>query len=231
MIGRLMSVAGTLIVCFCLGTLIAESVVFAYVWSKWQMNWDKVRQIVAVAQGYDLVAMREEAELEKETVSVEQPSLEQVVEARAAKDRDLELREQALAQAVEQFRFKQRKQAEELTRFDSIKKAFETKLTKAEADEKSSGFQENIVILQNMKPKQAKEQLLQMVDNKEMDAVVRLMAAMSPSKRKKISAEFRTPEENKTLGEILRRIREGFPLAMLTDETQQQLHEANSTNP
>jgi hypothetical protein len=229
MIGRLVRAVGTLLVVLALGTLIAEAVIVGYVWSKWQINDEKLRQMIAIAQGYDLVEMRDQAEREREGVSTEQPSLEQVVEARARKDRDLELREQALAQGVDQLRFDQRKHAEELAQFKQTRAAFDSQLAKLKDGEQQSGIEQNIVMIENMKPKQAKEQLLQMYDAKEIDAVVRLMAGMTASKRKKISAEFRTPEENEKLGEILRRIREGYPLAMVADETEKQLQKPLAT--
>lgn len=229
MIRRLASAAGTLLVALGFGTLIAEAVMFAYVWSKWQINGEKLQQMVAIAQGYDLVEMRDQAERERESVSTEEPSPEQVVEARAKKDRNLELREQALVQGIEQLRFDQRKHAEELASFKQTRTAFDAQLTKLKGGEQQSGIDQNIAMIENMKPKQAKEQLLQMYDKKEVDAVVRLMAGMAAAKRKKISAEFRTPEENEKLGEILRRIREGYPLAMVADETEKQLQKPLTT--
>jgi hypothetical protein len=229
MMRRLIGAVGTLLVALALGTLIAEAVMFAYVWSKWQINGEKVQQMIAIAQGYDLVEMRDQAEREREGVSTEQPSLEQVVEARAKKDRNLELREQALAQGIEQLRVDQLKHAEELASFKQTRAAFDAQLTKLKDGEQQSGIDQNIAMIENMKPKQAKEQLLQMYDKKEVDAVVRLMAGMAAAKRKKISAEFRTPEENEKLGEILRRIREGYPLAMVADETEKQLQKPLTT--
>jgi hypothetical protein len=229
MIGRLIRAAAMTFVAFCVGTLIAEAILFTYVWSKWEMNGEKARQMLAVAQGYDLVAMRDHAALEQETTSVEQPSLAQIIEARAMKSRNLELREQALGQAMARLRLDQKKQAENVARFDETQKTFETRLASMTQTEKLSGFEQNIAILQNMNAKQAKEQLLRMYDSKEIDAVVRLMAGMAPSKRKKISNEFHTPEENEKLAEILRRIREGYPLAAMAGEAQQELQQPNKT--
>lgn len=229
MIGRLIRAAAMIFVSFCVGTLIAEVAVFAYVWSKWDMNGEKARQMLAIAQGYDLAAMRGHAVAQREAPSVEQPSFAQIVEARAMKSRNLELREQAVDQAMTRLRLDQKKQAESVARLDETQKAFETRLASMTTTEKASGFDQNIAILQNMNAKQAKDQLLRMYDNKEIDAVVRLMAGMAPSKRKKISNEFRTPDENEKLAEILRRIREGYPLAAMAGEAQQDLQQPNKT--
>ena len=49
--------------------------------------------------------------------------------------------------------------------------------------------------LETIKPKQAKELLVLMLEQKEMDDVVVLMAGMPDGKRAKIIAEFKTPAE------------------------------------
>ena len=53
------------------------------------------------------------------------------------------------------------------------------------------------LIWENIKPKQAKEQILQMIDSNEQDAVVAILTKMSISKQAKIIGEFKTPEESK----------------------------------
>ena len=80
-----------------------------------------------------------------------------------------------------------------------------------------------MLIIGSAKPKQAKEQLVQMLDNDELDIVVALLAALPDTKRSKIIAEFKTPNEAEQLGQILRRMREGYPDVALPEETLKQL--------
>ena len=49
--------------------------------------------------------------------------------------------------------------------------------------------------LETLKPKQAKELIAQMLEGKEIDEVVMLLAGMPEGKRAKIIAEFKTPAE------------------------------------
>ncbi|MBN1909978.1 MAG: hypothetical protein JW818_09585 [Pirellulales bacterium] len=231
MIGRLLKTLGTGLIILCIGTIISEVVMFMIIRAKWQLNDKKWEQMLAIAQGYDLIALRDEAEQRKTAIATEEPSFVEIIEARAMKNRNLELREQELVQAQENFRHQQQVQTDQRRQFDRDRTTFEEKLAKIENETKSTGFQDNIVILQNLPPDQAKLQLLQMYDNDEIDAVVQLMAGMSPSKRKKINAEFQTPEENEKLGEILRRIRQGYPTATLASETKNLLQQPPAAQP
>ncbi|MBN2022562.1 MAG: hypothetical protein JW809_07180 [Pirellulales bacterium] len=234
MMGRLLGLVGaigTLLVVFLVGTAIAAGVMVFIVWSKWNMDARKLEQMIAIAQGYDLAAMRDEAERLRQIVPPEQPSFDALRDLRAVKSRDLELREQALAQALEEFRFKQRKQTEDLRHFNQVRQDFEAQLSKINETSGSGGMEENIVILQNMKPNQAKDQLVKMYDDGDIDAVVRLVAGMNPSKRKRITAEFKEPEDEDKLAEILRRIREGYPLAALAGQTEESLQRPAPAQP
>ncbi len=80
--------------------------------------------------------------------------------------------------------------------------------------------------LQTIKPKQAKEQLAQMLENHEIDQVVLLLSGLPETNRAKILAEFKTPDENKRLAEVLRLIRQGQPEASIADKAQQQFSQA-----
>ena len=79
------------------------------------------------------------------------------------------------------------------------------------------------LILESIKPKQAKEQIVLMIKDGQMKDVVALLTPMPVTKRAKIITEFKTPEEAKMVAELLDLIREGVPEAPLVDETKKQL--------
>jgi hypothetical protein len=87
------------------------------------------------------------------------------------------------------------------------------------------------VTLEAIAPKQAKEQLVKMLQdpkspaNDPMEDTVRILKAMPLDKRKKILAEFKTPEEVKTLAEILRVVRLGGSDTELMRDTRAQLQQ------
>ena len=223
MIGRIIRGITLLAVCFAVGTLIAQVVIFSFIWSSLEMDNEKVAQMMTIARGKDMVAVSRDQLKRQEEVPAEQPSFEEIVEKRASKVRDLELREQALSQGVDQLRFEQDKQVGESAQFKTARDAFEKKLVEIQEYQKTNGLQDNIVMLQNMKPAQAKEQLIRIYELGQVDQVVMLVTGMDASKRKKISDEFRTDEENRILGDILRRIRMGTPVALLAEQTLEEL--------
>ncbi len=183
------------------------------------MDDEKVAQMMAIARGTEMVAVTRDELRRQEEIAPEQPSFEEIVEARAVKNRNLELREQALSQDTAQLLFKQGKQHNESASFKLVRDTFEKKLTELKDFQQSNGLQENIVILQNMKPKQAKEQLLKIYDSGQIDQTVMLVSGMESMKLKKITAEFVTPDEATKLADILRRIRLGTPIALLAEQT------------
>ena len=78
-------------------------------------------------------------------------------------------------------------------------------------------------IWENIKPKQAKEQILKMIEADEIKDVVTIFSAIPITKRAKIVAEFKSPEETKKLDDILRLIREGVAEVNLIEKTDRQI--------
>ncbi|MBN2477101.1 MAG: hypothetical protein JXB62_21010 [Pirellulales bacterium] len=226
MIKRLIQSGISLLVYFCFATIMAEVILLGYLGSNWKLNRNKLVQILAVLQDVDLFAIRERIEGDKEEISSEQLSYEQILEARALNVRHLELREQALADGLEMLQFEQVKLAEERKRYKQLRAAFDTQLREMQEGAVATGVNENIQILGSIKAKQAKEQLVLMLDNDELDRVVALLAGLQDVKRAKIIGEFKTPKEAEQLSDILRRIREGIPGVSLPEEMRKQLEQA-----
>jgi hypothetical protein len=86
--------------------------------------------------------------------------------------------------------------------------------------------------LEAIAPKQAKEQILRMLAqpntaaDRPLEDVVRILKAMPLDKRKKLLAEFKTPEEIEKLAEVLHEIRSGGSDAELIRDTRGQLQQA-----
>ncbi len=229
MIARLIRGISLLAICFVVGTLIALTMIFAYVWNSWDMNHDKVTQMMAIARGKEMVAIPRDELRRQEEISPEQPSFEEIVEARAMINRNLEVRKQALNQDVAELRSEQGKQTNESASFKNTRDTFEKKLFELKEFQQSNGLGENIVMLQNMKPEQAKKQLLRIYDDGQDDGqveqVVMLVSGMEPMKLKKILGQFVTPDDNTKLADILRRIRLGTPIALLAEQTLAELND------
>jgi hypothetical protein len=217
MIARLLRTAATLFVCFCVATLIAETITLAYVWSAWQLDGDRLAQAVAIARGIGPSTTHED-EAGLGEVSPEQPSYDAIVGRRALKFRDLELRELALKSALAQLKSQQGQLAEDLDQQRRRAEQLDARLKGMQEGAEAEGRDVVRRTLESIKPDQAKEQLFEMLQNDEIDEVVLLLSAMQDSKRAKIIAEFKTPEENQKLAEVLRLIREGEPVSSLAEE-------------
>jgi flagellar motility protein MotE (MotC chaperone) len=231
MISRLAKLAMGALLCFSLGTLIAEGIIVGYVWSKWHLNREKIARLVDVARGIEQQSAGGPAPSKVDEPGPEQPSFDQVIEARAVKDKNLQLREQALASALAELQAEQDKLAGREKQFKLDRTDYETKLAAAAQNAKASGQEEVRRIFQTIKPKQAKELLQSMLDNKEQDEVVALLSGMTDSKRAKILAEFKTSDETKKIEEVLRQIRKGVPEAPLAQQALDQARPASVMRP
>jgi hypothetical protein len=223
MIARWLKTAVGLFACFCVATLLAEAIILAYFGLSWQLDREKVIQMLAIAQGIDLFAAQEEARADEEEIPPEEPSYQDWLDRRATMFRDLELREQALAGAVAQLQLEQNQLAADRETFQRSREAFETQLATLQAEAQDEGMETLISILESIKPSQAKGQILEMLDNDEIEKVVVLFNGMTSSKRAKIIGEFESDAETEKVSEILHRIGEGEPVASMAEETLGQL--------
>ncbi len=231
MIGRLFQTLSATVLYFCLATVIAEGILVFHFWGKWQMDHTKLVQMIGIAQGVDPLAMHPKAAEGHEQTTNEQPSYEQVLAAQAAKDLNLRLREQSLANSLAALESDQQNLAQSVQQYTQQRQQYETQLEALENEATVAGRDVNLRTLQSLKPKQAKELIVHMLQNNEQDAVVLLLRDMSDSKRAKIIGEFKTPEECAKIDDILRLIRNGAPEAIVANGAAKQLGAEQSVPP
>jgi hypothetical protein len=223
MIGKLLRGMIALIVYGCVATVISQVVLAAYFSRTLHLDRGKLVQMLAIAYDIELPGVRSEAEAEPKPAAADQPSFEQLLEARAAKSRNLELREQALQNGLGQLRFELDKTTAEKKQVSQLRDVFYADLQKMQTGKVAEGFDENRRILESLKAKQAKELITQMLTDNKLDEVVTLLTPMTENKRAKILAEFKTPAEIEKIAELLRRLREGAPVADKAEDTQRKL--------
>lgn len=220
--GRLMRGLWGLVLYFALATLIAQSIMALYAVRTWGIDAERLRQVLAVARGETQTAPASPPPAVAE--KPEMPSYQQVLEARALRDVNLRLREEALAHALADLRNSQQKLAEDWKRFKVQRADYERQLAELQSGNVAAGREEVRRILQSVRSKQAKEILMQMLDNKETQEVVALLTGMTDSKRAKILGEFKTPEETQKIEEVLRLIRQGEPKAGVVQSAMDRLN-------
>lgn len=219
---------GALIGLLAVATLLAQGVGLAYLSAQGRLNARSISQIAAVLHGVDLMAQAPPSEEPPPTTAV---SVDEILQARALRWRQLELREQTIQDRANEVQRLQRKLEEDLSLYQQARHQFEQRLEDWANGEKAQALEATIALLGRMKPKQAKEQLLEMLKSGEMDAVLTLLKGLPVDKQSKIVAEFKDPEEVRLLADILRRLREGQPEIGLADETRQRLEEASGFAP
>lgn len=228
MIARVLNRATSLFLCFCAATLLAELIILGYLWSSWELGRGKIIQMLAIAQGVDLAAEAEPLS-DLDDVPPEEPSYRELIGARATMLRDLELRELALDNALARLSTERTQLAEDRKRVQQLHDDVQTQLAAWQQGAEAAGRETVGRILESIKPKQAKDLLLEMLDNDEINDVVVILSAMTESKRAKIITEFKTPDETKRIGDVLRLIREGEPASSATSEKLGQLSDDNLT--
>lgn len=225
MIGKLFRSIGWIISSVCIATVLALLVLAGYCWWQGVLDQDKLADLAGVLDG-SASATRPEAQIIGLHDRANQPSLLDIARARAIQSRDFELREQMLHSESDELKDERVKLTGEIDRYNRVKTALDRQLDTLRAATLSNSQETTRLILENMKPKQAKEQIVRMVTEGSMNEVVALLSMMTPTKRSKVITEFKTPEEVDKLAEILKVIREGEPELSLIDEAKTQLQPA-----
>jgi len=230
--GKLFRILGAAAAYFSIGTVAALAIIVAGFIHKTQLTRDKWMRMLAAAYGIELpAAAAPPTAPPKSDAPPEQPSFEEMLERRARAARDLELREQTLQALQREVRQQQQTLVEETKRLKTLRENFENELAAMREAAAAAGLDDVRRTLETIKPKQAKEQIVKMLADDRLDEVVELFSQMSDSKRAKIVAEFKTPEEAEQLSRILKRVREGVPLAETADKARATLNQPQPITP
>ncbi len=158
--GRLIAGLSVLIGWSCFATVVSLAIVVGYALSKGYLDPEKLEQMAAIAHGIEMVTKREAERLAAAPASTEKASLEAIEMRRAAIAANMELRENMVRDMVNEFKKLQRALEEEKDRFGQIVSAYENRLEKDKERAVAEGRRQFQSIVESMKPKQAKEQLL-----------------------------------------------------------------------
>lgn len=221
--GNLIGKLAALVAYVCVATFVAIAAGLGYLRFTGKLPDDRMDRVLAAIKGKDLAIAKPDEAPKPKDENPEQPSFEERDDLRELKARDLEIREQSLKSGLDRIRFEKDKLTEERDRYNRIKGKFEEELDVLHQGAISTGKESVRLIWENIKPKQAKEQIMQMIEANEIDDVVSIMGAMPIARRAKIITEFKSPEEVEKLGDVLRLIREGVPQVDLIEKTKDQI--------
>ena len=216
---KIVKLISTCFIYFAVATLIAQGMIFSYTWFAWGMTWKRGQDAVAVAKGKASIESVVGLEEVEEQIAEEQPSFEEILQARALKIRDFELRSEALSQGKAILRQQQDTLLKDTEAFDVAKTGFERQVADYEARSQSAGLEQNVVILQAMEAELVKAQFLRMYEAREMESLIDIVQAMEPRKLAEILDLFTSNDDEKKVADILRRIRDGFEFKPPIDTT------------
>lgn len=208
---------------FCVATVIAQALIVGYLASKGGLSGENLSHILALAQGASIAELAPPPPTPDDVETKEERSLEEMASQRAIVVRDIELREQALRRGLDTLEAGRQRLVNERRAYVTERGEFERALAEAKQGSTEAGEENVRGIISNMKPKQAKELLLTMLERGEMNEVVQLLGEMPANKRKKIVDEFKASEEVKQVHEILSLMRRGGAEAQTIEDTQEAL--------
>ena len=230
---RLLAMLGQAFLYFCVGTVIATVVGLAMLYQKGAFSDDRMLNMWAALHGIP-VAGDAAGSASDARDPEEQPSYDDIVMKRALAAKDLELRENTLDKALGEMRTIELKIRTEQDRFDRLVVSYEEKLQSLEANAADAAILETQRTLEALPPKQAKQQLLNLLDDEPspgiespMAAVVALVKALPMERRRKILQEFKSQEEDDKLAEILKEILRGAPDVPFLRQARDELQNLN----
>jgi hypothetical protein len=204
----MLSALGGLIAYLCIGTILAQLIIAGYAASQGYLDKQKLTDMLAVARGAKLSSAADKA-ADAKPKPAQMMSIEEIDERRTTMTRHLELREQSVQNALAQIASEREKLLKERQTFDMLVAAFRKEKKDTESQELAKGQEDTRAILENLKPKQAKELILRMISADEKEEVVAILSAMPITKQVKILGEFKSEDEQKKVDEILRLLRQG----------------------
>jgi hypothetical protein len=206
--GRMLSMLGGLIAYFCVGTILAQLIIAGYAASQGFLDKQKMSDMLAVARGAKLASAADKA-ADSKPKSAQMMSIEEIDQRRTTMTRHLELREQSVQNYLAQIASEREKLLKERQTFDMLVAAFRKEKETTQNQELAKGQEDTRAILENLKPKQAKELILRMIAADEKEDVVAMLSAMPITRQVKIIGEFKTEDEQKKIDDILRLLRQG----------------------
>jgi hypothetical protein len=220
---KLTSFFGAAFIYFCVASMIALIAAGAAMWFKGALDRDRLYRVLAAAHGIDVITLQKKIAEEESAADNEQPSYKDRFTHLKLQSLDMDLRENAVTNAWNDMNDLRASLEVQTTRFDQRKAAYAAKLQEIADEEQATSLQELQRTLEAIRPEQAKEQILKMLEDDAMDDVVTIMRNMAIDKRKKIIAEFKDGADVDKLYDILKNIRLGEPNATLNREAQDAL--------
>lgn len=185
---------------------------FIHLWFAWKLTPEKIHTAIAAARGTLPPPVTAVATQVSAKELSEEPSYGDILTKRASMYRDLELKEKMLASLKDELMTWETTLSKKEDSIGQREKTLEQRVAQVKQEAESAGLEAVRRTLESLRPPQAKELIQEMLSRNENTQVVALLQGMNDSKRARIVAEFRTPEETAKIADILRQLRQGVEL-------------------
>ncbi len=216
---------------FCAASFLALAIGVSVLLAKGSLDRGKMVDLLAAVYGLDLAEMRSKLESAQEDDSQVQIAYERVLSARTRASLDIDLRESAIDKTMGELHNLQNNVVIQRQRHSQVVRSFEKRLKEFQNIKNDARLQKVQQMLENMRPKQAKDQLMKMVAEDAKRDVVLILSSLPDDKQKKIVAEFKSEEEQTTLGVLLNEIRAGKIESELLKGTLDELGNVEANQP
>jgi Skp family chaperone for outer membrane proteins len=217
-----MRMLSKLFVAFCVGTVLAQTLILAMAAVRGNLNKTSLLKAVALLNGVDITGDRLQKMLEENKQSPN-PTYEDVEAERASQSKSLDMRERSILQYKRQVEELLAEHKQVIADFDRRKNEFYRYLETAEKDLANESLKEVQRTIETLSPEMAKNQIKKFLEDGQMEDVVAIVKGMPLDKRKKILGEFTTDEEITKLNEILTTLRQGDLKAGLIENAREQM--------
>ena len=196
---------------FCAATFLAQVCILGLAASKGNVSRQSIAQVIGLLNGIDIQGERLKQALigARDTPT---PSYQEILVAKSNALLQLDYRSRVLDNFKRQLDDQQRELQKKAEDFDQRRQQFELQQEKQRAGSKVDNLKEVQTILESMAPEEAKKQLIMKLEKGELADVVSIIRALPPDKKKKILAEFTSPDDHKKIYDVLREIGRGQPI-------------------
>ncbi len=203
---KLIRIIATGFVCLCVASVLAQGVALGMLWFKGGLTKEKRTRMFAML--YGIGANQESAASDPAGALDGEAGPAVTVESRVHGSSELASRKEAVRQAITTFDVLLNELGTRRDQSEKVRDQFAKTLDELESQVVQSALEELQVTLAALQPKQAKDQLVRMLDEGAWDDVISIVQAMPLDKRKKIFVEFKTDQEAATLHDIFEKIRQ-----------------------
>lgn len=219
------------VVYFSAASFIALAVGISVLWGKGALDGAKTVDLMAAIYGLDLAEMRSQIVAAQQDDTQIQIAYNKVLAARTKASLDIDLRESAIDKSMGELHNLQNNVVIQRERHNQVVQSFEQRLRSEQQDRDDARLDQVRQLIENMRPKQAKEHLMLLVKDDGLRDVVMILGAMADDKQKKVIAEFKSADEQDVLNDLIDEIRNGAADAKLLNATRNQLEEVKSKTP